>query len=62
MTIYRFRVEDLMNPWATAVEIEADDPDQAVRRAEHWLFARRDVGAGVTLTLPHAIDTHEVAP
>lgn len=50
---YRFTVTDPHNPWAKAVEIEADDPGQARRRAEHWLFARRGVGdssGSVTLT------------
>lgn len=44
MTTYRYAVTEPMNPWATAVEIEAADPDQAYRRASLWLFGRRDVG------------------
>lgn len=48
--IYRFAVNDPMNPWAKAVEVEADDPEQARRRAASWLFARRDVGDHDLLT------------
>lgn len=50
MTVFRFLIHDPMNPWAHAVEIEADDPDQARRRATSWLFARRDVGDHPQLT------------
>ena len=51
MAVYRFRVADPMNEWFRAIEVDADDPDEARRRAEHMMFARRDVGAsGVTLT------------
>lgn len=51
MTAYRFSVVDEMNPWFLGVTVDADDEAQARRRAEHILFARRDVGVGVTLQL-----------
>lgn len=45
---YRFTVNDPMNPWFRAIELDAHDPDQAERRAEHMLFARRGVGVQLT--------------
>lgn len=48
---WRFRVRDDHNPWFVAVEVQADDPATARRRAEAVLFARRTVGdhTGVTI-------------
>ena len=51
MGFYRFEITDEMNPWFRAIEVEAGDEDEASRRAEHMLFARRETGAGVTITL-----------
>lgn len=51
MTTYRYRVQDPMNEWVKAIEIDAADPDQAHARASSWLFSRRDVGSVVHLTL-----------
>jgi hypothetical protein len=51
VAVYRFRVTDPMNEWFLAIEVDAADDEQASLRAEHMMFARRDVGAsGVTIT------------
>lgn len=56
MTTYRFAVLDDMNEWFLAVEVDATDAHQARARAEHMLFARRTVGAGVALHLDEEDD------
>lgn len=43
MTTYRFAIDDGMNPWAKAIEIEAGSPGVARQLAGSYLFARRDV-------------------
>ena len=43
MTTYRFAIDDAMNPWAKAIEIEAPNPTVARELAGSYLFARRDV-------------------
>lgn len=44
MTVYRFAIDDPLNPWAKAIEVEASSPAEASRRVGSYLFARRDVG------------------
>jgi hypothetical protein len=49
---YRFRVTDPMNDWFRAIEVDAENEDQALARAKSMMFARRGVGAGTcSLTL-----------
>ena len=56
MTVYRFTVNDPMSDWVRAIEVEADDGDQALRRASSWLFSRRDVGSHETLVRLTPVD------
>lgn len=49
MGVYRFAIADPMNPWVVAIEVEADNPAEASRRAGSYLFARRTCGDHETL-------------
>lgn len=49
MAEYRIRVVDSFNPWFKAVVVDAADEAEALRRADHMLFARREVGRDVQI-------------
>jgi hypothetical protein len=44
--LYTFRILDEFNEWAVAIQVNAEDEEQARRRAEHIMFARRTTSSG----------------
>jgi len=44
--LYTFRILDDHNEWAVAIQVNAENEDQARRRAEHYMFSRRTVASG----------------
>jgi hypothetical protein len=47
MAEFRVRVTDSFNPWFKAIVVEGADQAEALRRADHMLFARRETGRDV---------------